>query len=200
MLTKEKLKKYQKEKFENFKKINELNINDNEIYIDMKVENLKSIVSEFSLPNKIKLRPEFYESIEKNASFIPLDFPLVLEIYNNNFNASEKILIRKLIKNHFSLITIVKEMELKAIKRKSYFFLICGILCFFILMLSYKLEVLIYLKEILSFIASFSIWEFAELLLFEQDDLKEEIMSYKQLAKIRIVYNKTNSELNKNVL
>jgi len=71
---------------------------------------------------------------------------------------------------------------------------------FYILMLSYKLEVLIYLKEILSFIASFSIWEFAELLLFEQDDLKEEIMSYKQLAKIRIVYNKTNSELNKNVL
>ena len=46
------------------------------------------------------------------------------------------------------------------------------------------------MKEIISFIASFSVWEFGELCLFEQDDLKEQILKYSHLAKIRIVYNK----------
>lgn len=190
MIAPEKIKKYQKEKFNNYKKINELKINDNEAYIDLKVKDLESIKDEFSTDNKLVLKKEFYESIEKSASIIPLDYPLVLEIHNQTFTSEEKIMIRRIIKNHFSLETITKEMELKAIKRKSYFFLICGILGFILLAIVYKYNLLSYLKEIISFIASFSIWEFAELLIFEQDNLKEEIIQKKHLSKIRIVYNK----------
>lgn len=190
MIAPEKIKKYQKEKFNNYKKINELKINDDEAYIDLKVKDLESIKDEFSTDNKLVLKKEFYESIEKSASIIPLDYPLVLEIHNQTFTSEEKIMIRRIIKNHFSLETITKEMELKAIKRKSYFFLICGILGFILLAIVYKYNLLSYLKEIISFIASFSIWEFAELLIFEQDNLKEEIIQKKHLSKIRIVYNK----------
>ena len=38
MASPEKLKKYQKEKFESYKKINNLKINDNEAYIEIKVK------------------------------------------------------------------------------------------------------------------------------------------------------------------
>ncbi len=192
MASPEKLKKYQKEKFENYKKITELKINDNEAYIELNVKDMNSIVSEFSTTDRIVLKKDFYDAIEQKVAYMPLDYPFVLEIHNKNFTAEEKIIVRKLIKNHFNLITISKEMELKAIKRKSSFFLACGIIGFIFLFLSYYFDIMSYLKEIISFIASFSIWEFAELLIFEQDNLKEEIILNKQLSKIRVVYNKDN--------
>lgn len=192
MATSEKLKKYQKQKFEHYKKINDLKINDNEAYIYLNVTNLDNIKSEYSTNHQVILKKEFYETIENLASFIPLDYPLVLEIQNNIFSSEEKILVRRLIRNHFSLVTISKEMELKNIKRKSHFFLICGIIGFILLFLFYNYKIVPYLIEIVSFIASFSLWEFAESLIFEQDNLKEEIIKNKHLSKIRIVYNKDN--------
>lgn len=190
MSSPEKLKKYQKEKFKYFKQINELKIDADEAYIELRVDNLEMIITDYSVPTKISLKQEFYDEIEKKNSFIPLDYPLVLEIYSNKLNAEEKILLRKLIKNHFSLVCIEKEMELKSIKRKSRFFLIGGLIGFILLFFlsNYYFGFFSYFKEILSFISSFSLWEFAELLLFEQDDLKEKIIKYKHLSKIRVVY------------
>ena len=187
----EKLKKYQRQKFENYKKINGLRLRDNEAYIDLKIQDLNSIKNEFSPDNKIILRQELYDFIERHASYIPLEYPLVLEIHNNTFTSGEKILLRRLIKNHFSLETVTKETELNAIKRKTRFFLISGIISFLILFICYQYNFMPYIDEIVSFIASFNIWEFAELLIFEQDELHEEYILKKHLSKIRIVYNKT---------
>lgn len=190
MASQEKLKKYQKEKFEHYKKINNLKINDNEAYILLKVSDYKSIISDFSLEDQPVLKAEFIEVIEKRAEIIPLDYPLVLEIHNKTFSAEQKITVRKLIKNRFTFISINKEAELKRIKQKSYYFLILGIVTFIIAMLLCNVKLLIPIYEILYFIASFSIWEFGELVIFEQDDLKEEIIKYKHLSKIRVVYDK----------
>ena len=46
MASPEKLKKYQKEKFESYKKINNLRINDNEAYIEIKVKDYMNIVND----------------------------------------------------------------------------------------------------------------------------------------------------------
>ena len=192
MIRPEKLKKYQREKFNNFKKINELKIDDDEAYIELKVDKFSNIVSEYSLSDTPILKNEFLNIIESCASFIPLEYPLVLEIHNNTFTSSERILIRKFIKNHFNLIKVTKEMELKALKRKSYFFLTLGILMFLIVGIITAYAVLPFTHEILSFMASFSIWEFGELLFFEQDDLKEQVIKYSHLSTIRVLYDKDN--------
>ncbi len=190
MSSKNKLKRYQKAKFENFKKINELKLNDDEAYIDLKLEDFKSIISSYSLSINPILKEDFLSFIENYASYIPLDYPLVLEIHSKKINSEERILLRKLIKNHFALVKINKEVELKALRRKSFFFLLIGIIGFVFLTINIKYNVLGFMKEILSFIASFSVWEFGELCLFEQDGLKEQILKYSHLAKIRVVYNK----------
>lgn len=191
MSSKDKLKRYQKEKFKNYKKITELKINDNEAYIELNVKDLNSIVNEYTIPERLSLKKEFYDTIEQKVSYIPLDYPLVLEIHNHTLSAEEKITVRKIIKNHYSLITISKEMKLKEIKRKSRFFLVFGLIGFSLLFILTLLSspLLSYIKEIISFIASFSIWEFSELVIFEQDNLKEEIILNKHLSDIRVVYN-----------
>ncbi len=188
----EKLKKYQQKKFEYYKQIDEINISDNEAYITIQINDINEIISQFSIPGHEIIKEEFINLISKKASYIPVDYPLVLEIYTKSLTSEEKILIRKLFKIYYSLETINTEEELKTIKRKSRFFLFVGIICAILFILMVKLNVVTSLLEIISFIASFSIWEFAELVIFEQDDLREKIIKNKHLAKIRIIYNKIN--------
>lgn len=188
----EKLKKYQQKKFEYYKQIDEINISDNEAYMTIQINDINEIISQFSIPGHEIIKEEFINLISKKASYIPVDYPLVLEIYTKSLTSEEKILIRKLFKIYYSLETINTEEELKTIKRKSRFFLFVGIICAILFILMVKLNVVTSLLEIISFIASFSIWEFAELVIFEQDDLREKIIKNKHLAKIRIIYNKIN--------
>lgn len=193
MASPEKIKKYQREKFENYKRINELKINNNEAYIELKVNKIQNILNDYTLKDKMKLKKEFFEEIEYRASYIPLDYPIVLEIYNDNFTSEEKIMIRRNIKNHFEFEAINRQTNLKAITRKSTFFLIIGLIGFALLVLLYKINAITYIEDIVSFLASFSIWQFAELRIFEEDAIKEEIIRYKMLSKLRIVYNKEDS-------
>ena len=95
MVRKEKLKKYQKEKSEHYKKIKDLKMEENSACIDLRVGKLDDIVSKFSVSGEMHLKQEFYNAIERNVSFIPLDYPLVIDIYSSNLSAEDKILVRK---------------------------------------------------------------------------------------------------------
>lgn len=193
MASSEKIKKYQREKFENYKKINDLKIANNEAYVEVRVDNIKSIISEYSIKNAITLKRSFLEEIDNRASFIPLEYPLVLEIYNKNFTSEEKIMVRRKVKNYFAVKAIHCETDLKYLKRKSNFFLILGLVGYVLLGVLYNINFVPYIKEIVSFLASFCIWEFAEIRLFEGDEIKENIIRYKLLSKVRVVYNKEDS-------
>ena len=196
MATHDKLKKYQKAKFESYKKVNDLKINDNEAYIEMKIDGFDDIKDDYCLTDGIVLKQDFIDAIVKRTNYIPLDYPLVLQIYNKTFTSSEKILVRKLIKNHFTLEMIDREIELKKLRLKIYFFLSFAVLGFLLFLLTY-IGFVKTLQELISFVASFitsfSIWEISELIVFGEDEIKEEIIKYKHLSKIRIVFNKDNS-------
>ena len=173
MASPEKLKKYQKEKFESYKKINNLKVNDNEAYIEIKVKDYNSIISEYSLEDSPVLKKEFLNVIENRASVIPLDYPLVLEIHNNTFSSEEKIIVRKLIKNHFTFISINKETELKRLKQKSWYLLLAGMMMLIMSLLIERIKVLGIIFEILNILTWLGLWECGSLVLFDGDDLKK---------------------------
>ena len=108
----DKLKKYQRKKFNRYKELNEIATKNDEAYIVLKVKDMESVLSDFSSKERPTLKAEFYELIETKASIIPLDLPLVLEIQNDNFTSSDKILIRKLIKNYFELKKVSKDLDI----------------------------------------------------------------------------------------
>ena len=190
MSKKEKLKRYQKEKFQNYIKINDLVINNNEAYLFVKVNSLDDVISKYSIRGREVISNDFAKYIEEIASYILFDYPLVLEICNNSFTPEEKILIREVIRKHFSLLTISKKTELKRIRRKGISLLFIGLIVFELLLLIYNLKSLLIFKDILIFIASFSLWQFAELILFEEDSLKEDIIKYSHISNVRVIYNK----------
>ena len=190
MSKKEKLKRYQKEKFQNYIKINDLVINNNEAYLFVKVNSLDEVISKYSISGREVISNDFAKYIEEIASYISFDYPLVLEICNDSFTPEEKILIREVIRKHFSLLTISKKTELKRIKRKSISLLFIGLIVFELMLIIYNLKSLSILKEVLIFISSFSLWQFAELILFEEDSLKEDIIKYSRISNVRVIYNK----------
>ena len=192
MHLREKIKRYQKKKFEKYKEINELKIADDEVYITLKIDNKDDVISKHSVKYEEILDESFMELITKKASYIPLDYPIVLELQYKELSSEDKILIRKLIRNYYKLEKIDKEMQLKEIERRTRFFLISGIIFFMIFICLYNSE-LSGIMEIASFIGSFSLWEFAEILIFDQDSLKEEVIKSNYLSKIRIVFNQENS-------
>ena len=192
MHLREKIKRYQKKKFEKYKEINELKIADDEVYITLKIDNKDDVISKHSVKYEEVLDESFMDLITKKASYIPLDYPIVLELQYKELSSEDKILIRKLIRNYYKLEKIDKEMQLKEIERRTRFFLISGIIFFMIFIWLYNSE-LSGIMEIASFIGSFSLWEFAEILIFDQDSLKEEVIKSNYLSKIRIVFNQENS-------
>lgn len=193
MHLREKIKRYQKKKFQKYKEINELRIDDDEAYITLRIDDKNDVISKHSTKYNEILEESFMELITKRASYIPLDYPIVLELQYKELSSVDKILIRKLIRNYYKLEKIDKEMQLNEIRRRTRFFLISGLIFFVIFILLYNSEELSGIMEIASFIGSFSLWEFAEILIFDQDSLKEEMIKSNYLSKIRIVFNQENS-------
>ena len=184
------IKRNQRKKFKRYKELNEITTKNDEAYIYLKIKDMDSIISGYSADERPTLNSDFYDLIETKASVIPLDLPLVLAIKNDNFTSSDKILIRKLIKNHFELKRVAKEVEEDTLRRKARFLLITGILCICISYVLWNMSSLTFINEIISVLASFSIWEFGSLMLFDYDELKEEVVKYNHLSKIRIIYDK----------
>ncbi len=190
MASLDRLKRNQRKKFARYKELNEIKTKNDEAYIVLKVKDMDSILSEFSSDDRPTLKTEFYELIETKASIIPLDLPLVLEIQNGNFCSSDKILIRKLIKNYYELKKVAKEIEADALSKRARVLLTIGILCICISFVLWNVSNLTFINEIISVLSSFSVWEFGSLMMYDYDTVKEEVIKYKHLSKIRVIYDK----------
>lgn len=187
-----KLKKYQQKKFDYYKMINDYYLVNNEAYISVKTTSINDIISKYSINKDEILNDEFIRFVNTNASYIPDDYSLVLEICNHRFNEDEKKIITKVIQNHYALELIKVEDELKTLRRKEISFLCVGIIFFIILLIIYHFKFGLASEEVLSFVASFSIWEFAEMRTFEEDDIKEKIVEINKLNDMKINFNELN--------
>ena len=107
-----KLKKYQKKKFDYYKMINDYYLVNNEAYISVKTTSVNDIVSKYSINKDEILNDEFVRFVNTNASYIPDNYSLVLEICNHQFSEDEKNIITKVIENHYEL-EIIKNTKAK---------------------------------------------------------------------------------------
>ena len=126
--------------------------------------------------------------LETNSSYIPDEYPLVLEICNHHFSDLDKEIIKKVIRNHYGIMLINKNEELKANKRKGNYLILFGLLSLIIYgCLAYTNKLMV-IKEIFSLIFCFSIWEATDIVIFNNDQIKEEICNLQNLSEIRIIF------------
>ena len=183
-----KLKKYQTKKFDYYKTLNEYYIKDGDAYISMKVYTIDDIISKYSVENDEVLNYEFMRYLETNASYIPDDYSLVLEICNHHFNDEDKKIIQKVIRNHYGISLINKKEELKGYQRKGRLLFILGLISLLIYAVLAYTNHLIILSEIFSLVFCFAMWEATEITIFDNDSIKEEIVELQNLSEIRIIF------------
>ena len=183
-----KLKKYQTKKFDYYKTLNEYYIDKGEAYISVNVYSIDDIISLYSVKNDEVLNYEFMRYLETNSSYIPNEYPLVLEICNHHFNDEDKEIIRKVIRNHYSINLINKNEELKASQRKGKYLILFGLLSLLIYGLLVYMDKLIIMREIFSLIFCFTVWEATDIVIFNNDEIKEEICDLQNLSEIKIIF------------
>ena len=186
--SKKKLKKYQTKKFDYYKTLNEYYIENGDAYISMKVYTIDDIISKYSIKNDEVLNYEFMRYLETNASYIPDEYSLVLEICNHHFSDEEKEIIQKVIRNHYSISLINKKEELKTYQRKGFYLLLSGLVSLLIYAILAYTESLIILSEIFSLVFCFAMWEATDITIFDNDSIKEEIVKLQNLSEIRIIF------------
>lgn len=183
-----KLKKYQTKKFDYYKTLNDYYIEKDEAYISIKVDSINDIISKYSTKGDEILNYEFMRYLETNASYIPDKYNLVLEICNHKFSDEEKIIIEKVIRNHYGINLINKKEELNMSIRKGNFLLLFGLFNLLLFTILMYVNILTVLKEVLSLLFCFSLWEYAESIIFTNDSIKEDIIDIKKLSEIKIVF------------
>jgi len=183
-----KLKKYQLEKFDYYKTINEYYMKDGRAYISVNVNTINDIISKYSVKNDEVLNPEFMHYIETNASYIPDEYPLTLEICNHTFSKEEKEIINKVIKNHYRISLFNKQNELKISKRRCKLLFLSGLGILFIYSLMIYITFFNILREIFSLLFCFSMWETADIMIFHHDAINENIIDLENLSEMEIIF------------
>lgn len=192
----DKLKKYQQQKFDDYKEFTNLDLRDNDVIISLKADSVYDILSEYSVKDNLGLNPAFIHFLNNQIDYIPIEYDITLNIQTINLTKREKEMIAESIHKYFKLKEINIASELEANKAKSKSFTIIGVIAFIILFaLELLMENEVVFSEILSFIASFTVWEGIELILFEQDDIKETHAKYKNMANSKIVFDKDNGTI-----
>ena len=92
--------------------------------------------------------------------------------------------------DYYELKKVSKEIELDALTKKARVLLTAGILCICISFVLWNINNLTFINEIISVLSSFSIWEFGSLMMYDYDTVKEEVIKYNHLSKIRVIYDK----------
>ena len=177
----DRLKKYQQQKFDDYKEFTNLDLRDNDVIISLKADSVYDILSEYSVKDNLGLNPAFIHFLSNQIDYIPIEYDITLNIQTINLTKREKEMIAESIHKYYKLKEINITSELEANKAKSKAFTIVGVIAFVILfILELLMESEVVFSEILSFIASFTVWEGIELILFEQDDIKETHAKYKK--------------------
>lgn len=186
---KKRLKKFRHAKFDYSKYVKEFYVEKGNAYISCRVNSINDIVSSLSIRDYEWINKDFAEYIEDNAYYIPVEYPIIIEICGHHFDDSEQELITRVIKDYFGLKLGDKIIDLDINAEKSGLLLLFGFISLGLVILLSMLNVISLMMEI-GFIALwFFLWEFADLAIIDRYDLLSEKTDAGQLASVKVIFN-----------
>jgi hypothetical protein len=182
------IKKFKSANFDYAKYVREFFVEDGKAYVSVKVDSIDDIISEYSIKDYEWLNSDFVSYIEENAYYIPVHYPIVIEIFGYEFTESEKIMITKVIKDYFGLKLGERIIELKMNKRKAITLLLFGLVTLVISFILSSFDRISMLFELVLIIAWFSIWEFVDYGWLEGQQMKKDKLEAGQLASVEVKF------------
>lgn len=180
------LRQLKKKKIEGEKYVKDFYIENDIAFITCNVKKFNDIIdpfsaSEYEWPNK-----GFLYFVESNAQYIPVEYPIVLEINGKTFTEKEKNTIREAIHDYYALKMGDAQLAIGANRRKALTLLITGVVASLGVQLVNKISPGLPLREAIVMLFWLFLWEGLDCLILDGKDLKEKKTEAAQMANITI--------------
>lgn len=186
---KKNIKRFQKANFDFAKYVKDFYLEDGKAYISVKVDSIDEIISDYSIEGYEWLNSDFASYVEENTYYIPVHYPIVIDIYGCNFNDLEQEMISKVIKDYFGLKLGDKILELKQNRNKATMLLVFGMFSLLVSLLVSSFDDTSMLFQITVIVSWFAIWEFVSYIWFEREQMKRDKLEAGQLASMSVKFN-----------
>ena len=187
---KEKINEYSKKEYLN-KYIESEFLSDNgDANIYIKINSKEELFDSKTIGNQKDLNSDIYEFLDSKASILSSDIQINLYILGLDLKEEEKEEVKNLIKEHYAIEIYKKQKEHRRIEIKVFRLLLIGIIFTIFYALTLKYSNYDIFNEILLFIASFSIWEAFDFILYDLIDIKREREFITQKLLIDIYFSK----------
>lgn len=183
---KKNIKKFKKKKFNYNKFVKDFYIENGKAHIYAKVDSYEDIISKFSVREYEVLNRKFSNYLEELTYYIPVEYPVVLEISGCNFTEEEETIIEETIKDHFGLKLSDAEMDLKDNRRSSLVLLIASLVTLAFLYVLFRTDVGAVFMEAYLVIVWFFLWTYSDFEFIERPKLKIRKLDFAQLASMKI--------------
>lgn len=185
---KKNLKQLKKKKIEGEKYVKDFYLENDLAFISCNVKKFNDIIdvlstSGYEWPNK-----EFLYFIESNAQYIPIEYPIVLEINGRTFSDKEKNTIRETLHDYYALKMGDAQLEISSNRRKGITLLITGAIASLGVQLVSKLTTGLPIREAIIMLFWLLLWEGLDCLILDGRRLREKKTEAAQMANITVTF------------
>ena len=187
---KEKINEYSKKEYLDKYVESEFLSDNGDANIYIKINSKEELFDSKTIGNQKDLNSDIYEFLDSKASILSSDIQINLYILGLDLKEEEKEEVKNLIKEHYAIEIYKKQKEHRRIEIKVFRLLLIGIIFTIFYALTLKYSNYDLFNEILLFIASFSIWEAFDFILYDLIDIKREREFITQKLLIDIYFSK----------
>ena len=160
-------------------------VENNLAYISVNVNSYEDIVSKYSVVGYEDLNQEFVDYIEENAEYIPLEYPIVLEITGTRFSKDKQKIITETISDYYNMKLGETQEELSSNTR---FALLLFVLAIVTGALYLTVSATQFFSTALELGIWFFAWTFADVFWLERNEIKERKTDYAQLSSMKVIF------------
>lgn len=136
-----------------------------------------------------RLNQDIFELVERETNLIPTVTPLCICFHGRKLDETEQDEIRRMYKERYQNECFDKEWDQRTERGRFIRMLVFGIFMMTLYIIrSVNSDDTLFL-EIISVLASFSLWEAADIWLVEEREIRKERFSFRQLRDARIEFN-----------
>ena len=171
-----------KMKVDYYKYVKDFYLEDGLAIISCNVTDYYDIINRYSVEGYEWLNEEFARFLESNAFYIPVEYPIVLEICGVKFNRKQRDAIKETLEDYYQLKLGDMQMELNSNTRRIItFFIIAAVFTILALFIrGWNQDSVV--SEFVMILLWFFIWGISDMIVTDRSDLKEEKMAVAQLA------------------
>ena len=182
------LRQLKRKKIEGEKYVKDFYLENDLAFISCNVKKFNDIIDPFSTKDYEWPNKDFLHFVESNAQYIPIEYPIVLEINGKTFSEEEKKIIREAIHDYYALKMGDAQLEISANRRKSLTLLVTGLLVSVAVQLVRKVTSGLPLREAIVMLFWLFLWEGIDCLILDGKNLKNKKTEAAQMANITITF------------